>query len=322
MTSITVGTRGFLRFVLAILIVAVFALSYIYYSISRPKAVVYKGKGIQNVLSIYGYGNKPEEQLKQPHDVAFDRNGNIYVTDTGHGRVLVFSATGRFLRKFGRPGLGKGEFVAPLGIAVGADGRVYVADQTAGKVVIFRSDGRVERELRVMMPLKPVVFGKRLYLANYAFINIYDLSGKHLLDRWGGKGKDEGQFDLPTGFIVKDKNRIYIADLNNLRVQAVDGKGQVKWVVGQPFSDEKDRRFGLPSGIAGDEKDRLFVVDAFNHQIEVLDASGASLAKVSQEGQREGELYYPSGIAYAGKDIFAVADKFNDRVQLLKITID
>lgn len=320
MAGIKIGTQGFLRFILAVLIIAVIALIYLYQRLAAPPAEVYNSRGMTHVLSVYGFGPSPDEQLKQPHDVAFDKQGNIYISDTGHRRVLVFGSDGGFLKQLGKAGTGAGEFVAPLGIAVGADGRVYVADESAGKVVIFGPNGKFLKEFRVMMPLKPAVFGRRLYVTNYAFVNIYDLNGRHLIDRWGGKGKAEGRFDLPTGLAVAGKDEIYVADLNNKRIQLLDRRGKVRLVLGSSGAqDKKSWRFSLPSGVATDERKRIYVVDAFNHELDVFKADGAGGARFSQQGQREGELHYPAGIAYGGHGLVAVADKFNDRVQLLRI---
>lgn len=321
MARIGAKTRSILRVVLVVLVLVVGVLAYIYYLISQPPAEVVQAKGFTHLLSIYGYGSRADEQLKQPHDVAFDRRGNIYITDTGHRRVLVFSPAGRFIRQIGKAGAGRGRFMTPLGIAIDGDGRVYVADETAGKVVVFDPDGRVIREIRVMMPLKPVVFDGRLYLANYAFVNIYELNGGRLINRLGGKGQGRGEFDLPTGLAVTGKDKIFVADLNNVRIQALGRNGKVKWVVGGVSAAPDSQHFGLPAAIAADENGRLYVVDAFAHQIEVLTARGVGLTQLGQEGQREGEFYYPAGIAYGGQGLLAVADKFNNRVQLFKVDI-
>ncbi len=321
MASTTAASKVLLRLILGILVLAVIILSYVYNRLSEAPAEIFEQRGLRHVLSIYGSGPAPEEQLKQPHDVAFDRRGNIYITDTGNRRVMVFTAGGRFLRQLGKAGTGPGEFVTPLGISVGADGRVYVADQTAGKVAIFDSSGRFKREFRVMMPLKPFVFDGRLYLADYAFVSVYDLSGRHLLGRWGGKGKGKGRFDLPTGLAVADRDHIYVADLNNKRIQVFDRRGKVRLVIGSSGAKKAGWHFSLPSGVAADERDHIYVVDAFNHELAVFKADGTRASRFSRQGEKEGELNYPAGIAYGGQGLVAVADKFNNRVQLLRLAL-
>lgn len=73
--------------------------------------------------------------------VAFDRAGNLYVLDQGRGRVVVFDPQGGFVRQFGRPGRGPGEFLAPMQLTVMPDGAVVVADLARRGYAVFGSDG-------------------------------------------------------------------------------------------------------------------------------------------------------------------------------------
>ena len=63
-----------------------------------------------------------------PNGIAFDGNGNLYVTDTGWNRFLVYGPNGRYLRSFGSPGDRGGEFKQPMDITFGPDGSAFVAD--------------------------------------------------------------------------------------------------------------------------------------------------------------------------------------------------
>ncbi|MDE2871390.1 MAG: 6-bladed beta-propeller [Gemmatimonadota bacterium] len=97
--------------------------------------------------------------------VAFDRDGNLYIVDglggmsIGGGarvvmpgsdgmRVLVFDASGNFLRQFGSAGEGPGEFNVPTGFAVTRDGTTIVADVGHGAYQLFGSDGSFLRMVR------------------------------------------------------------------------------------------------------------------------------------------------------------------------------
>ena len=73
------------------------------------------------------FGNARGE-LKQPWDIDFDHQGNIYIVDLDRNQVLVFTVNGQYLRHFGRKGQGKGELSAPHGLCVSGE-YVYVTEE-------------------------------------------------------------------------------------------------------------------------------------------------------------------------------------------------
>ncbi len=76
-----------------------------------------------------------------PRDLAFDAAGNLWVTDTGHDRLVVYTRAGEFVRSLGTEGSGPGQFNEPVGLTIGADGAIYVADMYNSRVVILAPDG-------------------------------------------------------------------------------------------------------------------------------------------------------------------------------------
>jgi streptogramin lyase len=76
--------------------------------------------------------------------IAVGPNGMVYVSDNGNGRVEVFTPQGRFVRQFGSPGVGKGQFVYPYMLVVDSTGSVYVLDdQNTGVVQKFSPAGKL-----------------------------------------------------------------------------------------------------------------------------------------------------------------------------------
>ena len=91
-------------------------------------------------LSYIGSKGRGEGQLVGPQYLAEDSQGNIYVTDFGNCRVVVFDPDGNGLLHFGGktsdfPGL-----KSPTGIAVVND-RVFVADSVRGAIYEFDRAG-------------------------------------------------------------------------------------------------------------------------------------------------------------------------------------
>ena len=81
--------------------------------------------------------------FSRPTNVAVDKDGNLYVTDTFNNRVEIFDADGHFIREFGKAGDGPGYFARPKGIAIDSDGHVWVADAVQDRVQVFTPEGKL-----------------------------------------------------------------------------------------------------------------------------------------------------------------------------------
>jgi hypothetical protein len=85
--------------------------------------------------------------FSQVRGIAFDRQDNVYLLDGQSLRVIVFDATGRYLRQFGKKGGGPGEFQAPLGIGIDAAGNVVVSDVGNRAFIVFTPAGEYVRNV-------------------------------------------------------------------------------------------------------------------------------------------------------------------------------
>jgi sugar lactone lactonase YvrE len=88
-------------------------------------------------------GTDEKSRLFSPTNLAVDRQGRIYVSDTGGFFVKVFDADGHFVRQIGQAGLGTGQFALPKGIAVDHETRLYVVDAATQVVQLFDGEGRL-----------------------------------------------------------------------------------------------------------------------------------------------------------------------------------
>ena len=77
-------------------------------------------------------------QFDGPAVVAFDSDGNVYVTDSGNQRVQKFASDGTFITEWGEDGEGEGQFSMPEGLAIDSvSGKVYVSDTSNNNVQVF-----------------------------------------------------------------------------------------------------------------------------------------------------------------------------------------
>jgi DNA-binding beta-propeller fold protein YncE len=93
-------------------------------------------------------GSGPGE-FDAPTEVAVAANGDIFVADghtgggtaVGNARVVKFNKDGKFLKSWGRKGMGPGEFDVPHTLALDSKGRLFVGDRQNNRIQIFDQEG-------------------------------------------------------------------------------------------------------------------------------------------------------------------------------------
>lgn len=149
--------------------------------IRKSKVVVFDMAG-KKLLELGEPGEKPG-QFKAPNAVTADKDGNIYVTDSGNQRVQLFDKDGKFVRVVAGGSDGS-VLVNPRGVGVDTRGIVYIVSN-----------------------LTHLIFG----------FDQTDTTGKHLFS-FGGNGESNTQFSLPNGLYVDKDDQVYITDTLNSRV--------------------------------------------------------------------------------------------------------
>jgi DNA-binding beta-propeller fold protein YncE len=159
--------------------------------------------------------------FNQPTDVAFDRDGNIFVADgEGNSRVLKFNKYGNVLLGWGIKGDGPGQFNLPHSIAIDGD-LVYVGDRENERIQIFDLNGRYLGEWQVGHP-----YG--LFITPDHFIYMSDaIAGRILkISRDGkvvgaidGPTPDKGRHFDPHSLAVDKDNSIFTAEVMPWRAQ-------------------------------------------------------------------------------------------------------
>lgn len=190
--------------------------------------------------------------FRQVTDVAWDSAGNSYVSDGYiNSRVAKYDKNGNWIKSWGEPGSGPGQFMTPHSIAVDAEDRVYVADRGNRRIQVFDTEGKFLRQITIDVPSDPNVrpaIGNKPELSpagNQAMVpgspwaicitppphqvlyssdaypgRIYKLSldGK-VLGVFGESGKQPKQFGWIHQIACPSENVLYVAELLNWRVQ-------------------------------------------------------------------------------------------------------
>jgi hypothetical protein len=80
-------------------------------------------------------------QFKLIGDLAFDQEGNLYVTDRMTAQISKFDTEGRFVRTFGGLGGPMSNFIRPKGIAIDREDRMWVVDAATQMCKIYDAAG-------------------------------------------------------------------------------------------------------------------------------------------------------------------------------------
>ena len=211
--------------------------------------------------------NQSKTLLNQPANMYIDpkpdpvtgQPGSIYIADGyGNHRVVVFSATGAYLRQWGgvagvvnnpltdSPGLfASGDGGHPHCITIGNDSLVYVCDRADDRIQVFTKTGALQRII-------PVVPGTGVTLGiggapglgtagsawDLAFSNddmqkyMFEADGGneilHIMDRvlgtilsgFGSPGLQAGQFTFLHSVVLDSKGNLYTGEtINGRRIQ-------------------------------------------------------------------------------------------------------
>ncbi len=174
-----------------------------------------------------------------PIGIAFAADGAMYVTEVlkGH-RLLIFNPDGTFKRSIGDAGIvddptkGPNVFQFPNGIAVyGAD--VYVSDSNNRRIQVFTRAGDFERMIvteglpRGAALLKPFpsdpTTSPPVRIASVDtlshFVTLWDAKNGTKIVSFGEQGTLDAQFNYPDGIALGDRNKLFITDTANGRVQ-------------------------------------------------------------------------------------------------------
>ena len=209
--------------------------------------LIYKYSTSGKLLAQWGGHGPSPGQLEAPDKLAFDTNGNLYVTEVGtqspadNSRIQKFSLTGEPLAQWGKFGSAPGQFITPVGIAIDQEGVIYVADVGNHRVQKLSPDGKALAQWHTVGSGTGESTEIGYDLALDASGNVY-VSDAHpfssgndriqkfspsgdVLATWGGTGTGPGQFRNPTGLAVDSKGNIYVVDSDNNRIEELSPSG-------------------------------------------------------------------------------------------------
>jgi tripartite motif-containing protein 71 len=164
--------------------------------------------------------------LFDPRGLDVDKQGYVYIANTGGNVIVKVSPDGELLASLGTVGSGPGSLSQPTDVAVDDEGNLYIVDSENERIQVLNRDGGYLRE----WPISPantfdsphLVWGMEglLYLTDpeMAGVVVYDENGR-LVTFWGQKGSLDGQFSKAIGIGFDQRASLYVADTYNHRIE-------------------------------------------------------------------------------------------------------
>lgn len=213
-------------------------------------------------------GTGTDAKFYNPNMLAFDANGNLFVTDGDNHRIRKITPAGVVSTFAGSGYVGSADgqgtsasFGEPYGIVFDASGNLYLSDITYHNIRKITPDGTV---------------------STYAGSGIAGFA-----DGIGSAAK----FNIPYGLTIDTAGNIYVSDFNNHRIRKITPGRVVSTFVGLGIKAYEDglanvAKFNSPDGVTIDTSGNLYVSEYGNNRIRKIapsfiltfDTNGGSLA--------------------------------------------
>jgi sugar lactone lactonase YvrE len=183
-------------------------------------------------LGGFADGNGKAAQFHDPHGVAVDTSGDVFVADAGNHIIRKIASDGQvttFAGSAGQQGMVDGEaksarFAFPRDVALDREGNLYVADNSTLRKIdshgmVSTVAGSPDQAINIDGPVGAARFSNPLSVAVSPAGNIYVVDDKNIRKITPGgvvktirDSTGRTSFVRPVSVAVDDKEQIYVAD--------------------------------------------------------------------------------------------------------------
>jgi uncharacterized protein (TIGR03437 family) len=207
---------------------------------------------------------KPEWRFNSPSALAKDSDGNIYIADTGNGRVRHISPSGMLSTV-------TTQVAAPVALAFDSQGRLHIADKETGGIYRMES-GRVEllAEGSGNRPMQPAAIAfdsqDQLFIADQGnnLIRRLDTDGLPVIVAGGGSETGDGpalrvRVPAPSGLAVDANDDVWFTEADTGKLRKLSKAGRIETIGGTELKQ--------PGAVRLDREGNFVVTDMGAHRI-------------------------------------------------------
>jgi sugar lactone lactonase YvrE len=213
--------------------------------------------------------------LRCPHQVALDKQGNIYLSEgaihSGDVRIVKLSSTGQVLASWHplKPGINDFRGIVLSNVTFDTQGNLYFTETAGNSIMKYSPQGTFLAQL-------------------------------------GTSQQTSDPLHIPLGMVINTQENLYVSDNGYIRTISPDGKTLAAW------NENENNDIGSPVNLMTlDAQGNLYVLD--HHYVVKFSPSGKRLQVWSEYPTAPVSLD-PAGITIAASGTVYVADGKNHRV--------
>jgi DNA-binding beta-propeller fold protein YncE len=235
----------------------------------------------------------PFANLREPRGAAVDRQGRLWIADTGHNRLRLFDAAGGTLGGWGGRNDSPYGFREPGAVAIDGE-RLYVADTWNGRVLAYAlADGKHLVTVDGLFGPRGIAAAKgRVVVSDTGNhrVSVFDADLKPLATS-GKKGTGPQEMDSPVGIAAGPGGEFYVADVINRRLQVLDAKGAILRAIRFPGWASWCEPY-----LAADSDGTLYISDPSRSNVIVMSPDGHLIRTIAAADGGE-TFSRPTGVA-------------------------
>jgi DNA-binding beta-propeller fold protein YncE len=247
-------------------------------------------------------------------------SGEVFVSDTGNNRVLIFNAEGVLTKTVGT----QSELRSPIGVAVAPDGDFYVTEMQGSRMKHFDLTGS---------PLPPILLDSRhepapllgritagkdgvIYAVDRARPRVFVILAGEQTREMNHPGVEGTEWKVQD-ITADEAGNVYVLSSQGVAVTVLDRDGKLLRSFG--LYGPREHEFSFPTGMCIGPDDNLWIVDSFKQELKVFSLAGEFLFRWGRTGPGEGELFYPVDVAFGERTLY-VLEKGASRLQAFRLS--
>lgn len=256
-----------------------------------------------------------------PNRVSLSPEGHLYISESQHCRISIFSRDGKKVRSIGMIGSPPFGYARTTGTTVHTNGDIYVStfaskvyrlDKKGEVIGCVGKEGTGNGEFKWADGLK--IFNNELYVCDYgnSRINVFDLNLK-FVRTFGKATEGPGKLMNPADIAFDTHGNSYVADYSTHHIVVFSREGN--YVSHFGGEGEEKGKLKSPVGICTTPH-YVYVSEQGNNRISIFHTSGQFVGTLCKPGSGEGELNYPWGLAVDQDGFLFICDSKNSRIQI------